>query len=178
VQCVRAAGNFRCGDRIVAGRAEALGENSMIPDRRRMTKSVDGARRSGQPAARLRRAKIVVWALLAIGCSDGLDEGTREALVAAEVPAEHEPARHLFDVHCAVCHGPAATGTEVGPPLVHPVYRPRHHGDEAFQLAVAQGVRAHHWRFGDMAPVPDLDRDDVASITGYVRWLQRSAGIE
>jgi mono/diheme cytochrome c family protein len=150
----------------------------MFPNRRRMTENLDRAGPGGQPAARLLRVGSVAWALLAIGCSSGIDEGTREALVAAEVPAEHGAGRHLFDVHCAVCHGPAATGTEVGPPLVHPVYRPRHHGDEAVQLAVAQGVRAHHWRYGDMAPVPDLDRDDVAAITGYVRWLQRSAGIE
>jgi mono/diheme cytochrome c family protein len=165
--------------RIAAGSAEALIESSsMIPSGRRMTKSLDRAGPGGQAAARLLRTGSVAWALLAIGCSGGIDEGTRAALVAAVVPAEHRAGRDLFDVHCAVCHGPAATGTAVGPPLVHPVYRPRHHGDEAFQLAVTQGVRAHHWRYGDMAPVPDLDRDDVASIIRYVRWLQRSAGIE
>ena len=30
----------------------------------------------------------------------------------------------------------------------------------AFQLAVANGVRAHHWKFGDMAPVKEVTPDD------------------
>jgi mono/diheme cytochrome c family protein len=83
----------------------------------------------------------------------------------------------LFDANCAVCHGPAATGTTIGPPLVHEVYEPGHHSDEAFQVAVARGVPAHHWNFGPMPAVPGLDRTDVADITAYVRVLQREAGI-
>jgi mono/diheme cytochrome c family protein len=111
-------------------------------------------------------------------CPAGPPPPDAELLASLAMPAEHETGRALFERHCTPCHGPYALGTEQGPPLVHRVYRPLHHGDEAFQLAVAQGVRAHHWRFGDMAAVPGLDRDDVAAITGYVRWLQRSAGIE
>jgi hypothetical protein len=38
--------------------------------------------------------------------------------------------------------------------------------------------RAHHWKFGDMAPVPGLTPDDVAQITAYVRLEQRKAGIQ
>jgi hypothetical protein len=61
---------------------------------------------------------------------------------------------------------------------VHRIYEPDHHADPAFQLAVARGVRAHHWRFGDMAPVPGVSESDVTAIIGYIRWLQRQAGIE
>ena len=52
-----------------------------------------------------------------------------------------------------------------------------HHGDAAFLLAVRNGVRAHHWRFGDMPPQPGLTGAEVAAITAYVRELQRANGI-
>ena len=84
----------------------------------------------------------------------------------------------LFDANCAVCHGPAGSGTTIGPPLVHIVYEPSHHSDESFQRAVAEGVVAHHWDFGPMPAMPGLDRDEVADIIAYVRALQREAGIE
>jgi mono/diheme cytochrome c family protein len=58
--------------------------------------------------------------------------------------------RAAFQRSCASCHGDVAQGTPTGPPLVHAIYRPGHHADEAFELAVRRGVRAHHWRFGDM----------------------------
>ena len=44
---------------------------------------------------------------------------------------------------------------------------PGHHGDGSFHQAVARGVRAHHWRFGDMPPVEGLSRRDVAGIVAY-----------
>jgi mono/diheme cytochrome c family protein len=119
---------------------------------------------------------VVLAALAASGCREqNLDTSH---LAALDVPAEHSEGLELFELYCSGCHGAQATGTDAGPPLVHPVYRTRHHGDEAFQLAVAQGVSGHHFRFGDMPAVPGPSREDVASITGYVRWLQRSAGIE
>lgn len=94
------------------------------------------------------------------------------------VPAGLAEGERLFDRNCARCHGARAAGTENGPPLVHIVYEPNHHADIAFQRAVAFGVAAHHWRFGDMPPVSGLDEEAVARITAYVRWLQRKAGIE
>lgn len=83
----------------------------------------------------------------------------------------------LYATHCASCHGVDLNGTEVGPPMLHRVYEPSHHSDAAFQMAVAQGVRAHHWQFGDMEPVEGLTPDDVAHITAYIRMHQRRAGI-
>ena len=82
-----------------------------------------------------------------------------------------------FEAHCAVCHGPGATGTDQGPPLVHKIYEPSHHADIAFQMAVKNGARAHHWEFGNMPPVPAVSDGEVAEITSYVRSLQREAGI-
>lgn len=83
-----------------------------------------------------------------------------------------------FDAKCASCHGSNAAGKDgVAPPLVHKIYEPSHHGDDSFYLAAQNGVRAHHWPFGNMPPVEGLTRADMASIIAYVRELQRANGI-
>lgn len=83
-----------------------------------------------------------------------------------------------FRANCASCHGPDAAGTAAGPPLVDEVYRPGHHGDGAFLIAVRRGVPQHHWDFGSMPAIPGLSDEDVADIVAYVRGLQRAAGID
>lgn len=83
----------------------------------------------------------------------------------------------LYNQNCASCHGADLKGSKKGPPFLHRIYEPSHHADLAFQLAVKNGVRAHHWQFGDMKPVPGLSPDDVAHMTAYVRSEQRKAGI-
>ncbi len=89
-----------------------------------------------------------------------------------------EIGKTIFDAKCSACHGENATGQEgVAPPLVHKIYEPGHHGDESFQRAAANGVRAHHWRFGDMQPVEGVTRGDVTMIISYIRELQRANGI-
>lgn len=85
--------------------------------------------------------------------------------------------RTLFAAHCASCHGADLKGSDKGPAMLHKVYEPSHHGDVAFQLAVKNGVRAHHWQFGDMKPVPGVTPDDVAHITAFIRGEQRKVGI-
>jgi mono/diheme cytochrome c family protein len=100
------------------------------------------------------------------------------ALVVPELTSEQETGRVLFDANCATCHGPNASGPDQGPPLVHQIYEPSHHGDMAFLLAARQGVRAHHWRFGNMPAIESVSDGDVQRITAYVRALQRANGIE
>jgi mono/diheme cytochrome c family protein len=83
-----------------------------------------------------------------------------------------------FEAKCAACHGVNAAGQDgVAPPLVHIIYEPSHHGDEAFQRAAAMGVRGHHWPFGDMPPVEGVTRGDVTMIIAYIRELQGANGI-
>ena len=60
---------------------------------------------------------------------------------------------------------------------MHRYYEPGHHADETFRRAARFGVRAHHWRFGDMPPVDGLTDADVKAITAYVRELQQANGI-
>lgn len=115
------------------------------------------------------------------------DEGTPtvategDALVSIQMPAIDGNAaigQRIFDAACAKCHGQNAVGKDgAGPPLIHKIYEPGHHADEAFQRAVAFGVRSHHWRFGDMPPVEGLTRGDVAMIADFVREVQRANGI-
>jgi mono/diheme cytochrome c family protein len=95
-----------------------------------------------------------------------------------KMPAELQKGLAKFNANCARCHGEGAVGTPQGPPLVHKIYEPNHHGDAAFQLAAARGVRAHHWQFGDMPKIEGVIPEDVTEITAYVRWLQRQAGIQ
>ncbi len=109
----------------------------------------------------------------------GASEGG--AIVAIQMPPIEGNAaigQRIFDVSCASCHGVNAVGVEgAGPPLIHKIYEPSHHADEAFQRAVSQGVRSHHWRFGDMPPVEGLTRGDVSSVIAYIREIQRANGI-
>ena len=84
----------------------------------------------------------------------------------------------LYAKNCASCHGVTLQGSDKGPPFLHKVYEPSHHGDAAFQMAVKNGTRAHHWRFGDMKPVAGLNADQVAHITAYIRAAQRQVGIQ
>jgi cytochrome c len=122
------------------------------------------------------RAALAALALLA-GCGDGRPE-VRSDFRPGPVPAELAEGERLFNESCARCHGTLAAGSDSGPPLVHRVYEPNHHGDMAFQRAVALGVPAHHWRFGNMPPIPGVDQPAVERVVAYVRWLQRQAGIE
>lgn len=83
----------------------------------------------------------------------------------------------LYATHCASCHGADLQGSTKGPSMLHKVYEPSHHSDIAFQLAAKNGVRAHHWQFGDMLPVPAVTPDDVAHVTAFIRVEQRKVGI-
>lgn len=87
--------------------------------------------------------------------------------------------KRAFESVCADCHGQNAAGRNgMGPPLVHKVYEPSHHSDMSFFMAVENGVRSHHWRFGNMPPQKGVTRGDVAMIVAYVRELQIANGIK
>ena len=107
--------------------------------------------------------------------------GTRPGLVDVIVPVlngDQKIGATAFAARCAACHGANASGKEgAGPPLVHRIYEPGHHAGMAFVLAAQNGVRAHHWPFGDMPPVAGITRAEVLSIITYVRTLQRANGI-
>jgi len=94
------------------------------------------------------------------------------------VPEEYARGEAAFHQYCAACHGKAAVGTDHGPSFINRIYEPNHHGDPSFFLAPRRGVRAHHWDFGDMPKIDGVSDNDLKQIVGYIRWLQRKAGIQ
>lgn len=105
------------------------------------------------------------------------DNTTPAAIELPELSRLALQGKAAFDANCATCHGANAAGTEQGPPFVHDIYNPGHHSDNAFFLAVRQGVRRHHWPFGDMPPQPQVTDQELAAIVRYLRELQAANGI-
>lgn len=118
---------------------------------------------------------LLALALLVSACStnepadETVPEGNGDLVAEGEV---------LYQATCAECHGSDLRGTDKGPSHLSVVYEPGHHGDAAFALAIINGVKQHHWPFGDMAPVPGLDDADIERIVAYVRENQRIHGFE
>jgi mono/diheme cytochrome c family protein len=132
-----------------------------------------------RPRSVLRAGITALCGWVASGCSEGEGEALARALaVLPPTPVEQQAGEAAFHAQCASCHGAKAGGTAQGPPLAHRVYEPSHHGDAAFRLAVRNGVAAHHWRFGNMPPQRQVTEQQLDSIIGYVRWIQRQVGIE
>ena len=100
--------------------------------------------------------------------------GAFSSVTAAPAPT---PGEALYTQYCSVCHGELGAGTKNGPPLVHRIYHPNHHGDMAFYFAVERGVVAHHWRFGDMPKTKGIKKEETAEIIRYIRGLQKEEGI-
>ena len=102
------------------------------------------------------------------------DSGSPSGPVLSETALQGES---VFNANCSLCHGVNVAGTTQGPTLIDRIYHPGHHADLSFRFAVNQGVRAHHWRFGDMPSVPNVTESEVEQIICYVRELQRFHGI-
>jgi len=132
----------------------------------------------------------VVIALVAAACSGGGASagsstqdpprdpmtGKTEFNIAVQDPqlvAEGEP---LYQAACAACHGSDLRGTAVGPPHLSVIYNPEHHGDGAFAVAAVNGVKAHHFSFGNMPPIAGITEDDFVRILAYIREAQRTEG--
>ncbi len=125
---------------------------------------------------------VMTAAVNAPNVSDATPTPEAAPLVEVAIPVSFTEQQAMgqiaFEANCVVCHGVNAAGRDgVAPPLVHKIYEPSHHGDEAFQRAVALGVQAHHWPFGNMAAIEGLTRADVATIVSYIRALQVENGI-
>lgn len=129
-------------------------------------------------AAALGLAALVAVALLAyFAMLEDESAGVTVEVLPAELSAEGQLGEALFKANCQACHGPNAAGTKLGPPLIHDIYNPGHHSDDAFYLAAATGVRQHHWPYGDMPAQAQVTREDVTLIIRFVRELQEANGI-
>lgn len=109
-----------------------------------------------------------------------IEDGAPIADVAVPVSfsANAQIGQKVFDAKCSACHGANAAGQKgVAPPLVHKTYEPSHHSDMAFIMAAKNGVRAHHWSFGNMPAIEGITDGEVKLVTAYIRELQRENGI-
>lgn len=89
------------------------------------------------------------------------------------IPFKYAKGQMLFDENCSACHGSNLTGSDQGPPLLHPFYKPSHHGDASFYRAALKGVKSHHWNFGDMPAVEGMSKQKMDRIIPYVRFVQK-----
>lgn len=127
---------------------------------------------------------VWIWAQ-----DDGHDDGSdgmsvsspsgqlSSGLIIPTLGASEAQGRAEYLENCAACHGQNGLGTSNGPPLIHKIYEPSHHADFAFFNAAKNGVRAHHWNFGNMPPVTGIADEDIGRIVAYVRAVQRANGI-
>ena len=152
---------------IRIGRMRSTPEAPMEPNVRRKVLIRNGVEVFG----------ALLGVLLLLFMAGGCGERATPPQTSQSVPAKYQQGETAFHTHCARCHGQQALGTDQGPPLVHKIYEPSHHGDGAFYRAAANGVRAHHWNFGNMPKVEGVTKEEVGQIVQYVRWLQRQAGI-
>jgi len=114
---------------------------------------------------------LMAWKFL------GTTSSSRVDVKVPTLSAMAERGAATFNQACASCHGVNASGTDLGPPLVHDIYNPGHHGDGSFFVAGQRGVRAHHWPFGNMPAQPQIKKGQMANIIRYVRELQIANGI-
>lgn len=122
------------------------------------------------------RGTVFLFALfLLFGCEQAKGPAVSGPVAAA--PAELAKGEEAFNTYCARCHGPGARGTDHGPSFLSKIYEPNHHGDAAFELAPLNGVRAHHWNFGDMPKLDGIKPEEIKEIIPYIRWLQKQAGV-
>ena len=132
--------------------------------------------RSG-PLTRLLRPALA--AVLAAGiAAAAMAQATIVDVVLPDLSPLAREGQVLFGTDCSGCHGENGSGSEKGPPLIHPIYEPSHHADMAFVMAIRNGTRAHHWPFGDMPPVEGLNPSQIQAIITFVREVQVANGIE
>lgn len=104
--------------------------------------------------------------------------GTPASTLHLSDEALHDLGAETYVASCAACHGSDLRGNISGPSLLSIVYEPSHHADFAFATAIKEGVRAHHWDFGAMPPLRDLNDQEIAAVTVYVRSVQESEGYD
>ncbi|WP_221798608.1 c-type cytochrome [Oceanobacter mangrovi] len=82
-----------------------------------------------------------------------------------------------FNQSCASCHGENGSGTMQGPSLIHAIYNPGHHSDKSIFSAIHNGVRQHHWPYGDMPKQPGVGFYEASAIVKFIREVQQANGI-
>ncbi len=132
----------------------------------------------------MKSAKVILLVVCALGLGIGInkisthiaedDKGTANQIGTKQ---NIDVGKANYDALCADCHGVNAVGTDKGPTFIHRVYHPGHHGDASFYAAPMQGVKAHHWSFGDMPRIEAATEPKMKTIVAYIRALQKANGV-
>ena len=117
--------------------------------------------------------KAVITTLFLLPLASGFARAQEEV----EIPFHLGMGQLLYQQYCSACHGSDLGGTNQGPPLVHPFYKPSHHGDDSFYRAALKGVRQHHWNFGDMPPVAGMTAKKMDQLLPYLRYYQQQKNL-
>jgi mono/diheme cytochrome c family protein len=120
----------------------------------------------------VRRSIVPVLSLLLVASACGSTE------IESTGPGRPTDGAGLYAASCSACHGSDLRGTQLGPSLLSIVYEPSHHPDESFRSAIRNGVKAHHWNFGDMPPVTGLTDEEIELVIAHVRSVQEAEGFE
>ncbi|MGE4610021.1 MAG: cytochrome c [Paracoccaceae bacterium] len=112
------------------------------------------------------------------GAAAGAAAPQADSIIIPELSQIAQSGKFAFEDNCAACHGETLAGTDSGPPLIHELYVPSHHGDGAILSAAKNGVTSHHWRFGNMPPVDGISDTKIRWITTYIREMQVANGIK
>lgn len=137
-----------------------------------------------KPRQRMVVLAVIAWtvfglvtALAILSWTAEEDGGVTVQVTPAALSEEAMEGETVFNANCAACHGPNAAGTQLGPPLIHDIYNPGHHSDQAFYLAAATGAPSHHWNYGDMPAQSQVSREELTLVIRYIRELQEANGI-
>ena len=118
----------------------------------------------------------IVVGYLALSNMQG-DDDNKTVIKIPELSETAQIGARAFGQNCAACHGKGGGGTDQGPPLIHSIYNPGHHSDQAFFLAAQNGVRSHHWNYGNMPALRHVSKKMMSDIVTYIREVQRANGI-
>ncbi len=123
----------------------------------------------------LRLAVVLVFAAVTVvACADN----TAEQAEPAGASSTGDLGAEVYANSCASCHGVDLRGTDRGPSQLSIVYEPNHHTDDSYRSAITNGVRQHHWSFGDMPPVEGLNKEEIEAVIQFIRSEQQRQGFE
>jgi len=122
---------------------------------------------------------LIVFAVITSGCSQPETAKNKREIhtPSADFVADAVLGRDLYGEYCSQCHGKTGKGTKQGPPLIHKIYRRDHHSDMSFYKAAQLGTYQHHWHFGNMPPVENINPEQTGHIIAYIRGKQEKAGM-
>lgn len=158
-------------------RGASLAEN--VIDRGRLNDS-DGTARMWLRGLKFREVTLLLIAATFVSACDPEEEPKDitaggiillDVRVPKQLTSEARLGEKLYQQYCARCHGRTIGGSTNGPPLIE--YGNAHHSDGTFYRAVSNGVKQHHWKYGDMPPMKGISSNEVGSIITFVREVQR-----